>query len=88
MSATDEAVPNILERTGSAGTFCVGRSVIADMIAVKGRTDFARFKRRRFQLQLQDAALALDQTVSRFASLTISLRFQRDSHEDGSLSRP
>ena len=39
------------------------------MIAVKGRTDFARLKRRRFQLQLQDAALALDQTVSRFASL-------------------
>ena len=87
MSATDEAVPNILERPGSAGTFCVGRSVIANMIAVKGRTDFARLKRRRFQLQLQDAALALDQTVSRFASLTISLRFQRDSHEDGSLSR-
>jgi hypothetical protein len=65
MSATDEAVPNILERPGSAGRFALA----ANMIAVKGRTDFARLKRRRFQLQLQDAALALDQTVSRFASL-------------------
>jgi hypothetical protein len=61
MSATDEAVAeNSGNAPAQAGAFCVGRSAIANMIAVKGRTGFALLKRCRFQLQLQDAALAVD----------------------------
>jgi hypothetical protein len=88
MSATDDAVAAHSGNAPAKGRgVCLGR-VIVNVIAVKGRADLRRFaasvpiaasRRRAFPSQTlpSEPVCVID----------VSLRFQRDSHEAGSLSR-